>query len=69
MLLRAEGAVKDGLIGNLLGTVTNLLLDPLFILVFRWGVTGAAAASVLGNVVATGFYMQMCIRDRICMQS
>ena len=62
MLLRAEGAVKDGLIGNLLGTVTNLLLDPLFILVFRWGVTGAAAASVLGNVVATGFYMLYIIR-------
>ena len=62
MLLRAEGAVKDGLIGNLLGTVTNLLLDPLFILAFRWGVTGAAAASVLGNVVATGFYMCYIIR-------
>lgn len=62
MLLRAEGAVKDGLIGNLLGTVTNLLLDPLFILAFRWGVTGAAAASVLGNVVATGFYMLYIIR-------
>lgn len=62
MLLRAEGAVKDGLIGNLLGTITNLLLDPLFILVFRWGVTGAAAASVLGNVVATGFYMLYIIR-------
>jgi multidrug efflux pump len=61
MLLRAEGAVKDGLIGNLLGTVTNLLLDPLFILAFRWGVTGAAA-SVLGNVVATGFYMRYITR-------
>ena len=62
MLLRAEGAVKDGLIGNLLGTVTNLLLDPLFILVFHWGVVGAAAASVLGNVAATVFYMLYIVR-------
>ena len=62
MLLRAEGAVKDGLIGNLLGTVTNLLLDPLFILAFHWGVVGAAAASVLGNAAATGFYILYIIR-------
>ena len=62
MLLRAEGAVMDGLIGNLLGTVTNLLLDPLFILTFHWGVIGAAAASVLGNAVATGFYMLYIVR-------
>ena len=62
MLLRAEGAVKDGLVGNLLGTVTNLLLDPLFILIFHWGVVGAAAASVLGNVAATGFYMFYIVR-------
>ena len=57
MLVRAEGAVKDGLIGNLLGTVVNLLLDPLFILAFHWGVSGAAAASVLGNAAATGWYL------------
>ena len=35
-LIRAEGAVKEGMIGNLAGMVTNILLDPLFILVFGW---------------------------------
>jgi len=57
MLLRAEGAVKEGMFGNLAGTVTNIVLDPLFILVFRWGVAGAAAATVLGNIVSSIFYI------------
>ena len=56
-LIRAEGAVNEGLYGNLAGTVTNILLDPLFILVFGWGVVGAAIATVLGNMVATGCYL------------
>ena len=56
-LIRAEGAVKEGMVGNLAGTVTNIALDPLFILVFRWGVTGAAVATVLGNLVATCCYL------------
>ena len=44
-ILRAEGAFKEGLIGNLLGTVINIILDPLFILVFKKGVVGAAIAT------------------------
>lgn len=56
-LVRAEGAVKEGLIGNMMGTLINLLLDPLFILVFRWGVLGAAAATVLGNIAGTVYYL------------
>jgi putative MATE family efflux protein len=57
MLLRAEGAVKEGMYGNLAGTVTNIVLDPLFILVFGWGVAGAAAATVIGNMVSASYYM------------
>ena len=61
-LLRAEGAIKDGFIGNMTGTVTNLILDPLFIMVFRWGVAGAAAATVIGNLTATAFYARFIFR-------
>ncbi len=57
MLVRAEGAVKEGMVGNLIGTVTNILLDPLFILVFNWGVAGAAIATVFGNIVSSCYYV------------
>lgn len=56
MLIRAEGAIKEGLIGNISGTVVNLILDPLFILVMNWGVAGAAAATVLGNLVGSAYF-------------
>ena len=56
-LIRAEGGVREGLRGYLVGTVTNIVLDPLFILVFRWGVAGAAVATVLGNLVSILLYL------------
>ena len=64
MLVRAEGAVKEGLIGNLLGTLVNCIFDPLFILVLNFGVSGAAAAGVLGNLVATGCYLRYIVKLR-----
>ena len=57
LMVRAEGAVREGLIGNLAGTVTNIVLDPLFILAFGWGTAGAAAATVIGNMVSSGYYV------------
>lgn len=53
MLLRAEGAIRAGLLINLIGTAVNMLLDPLFILALGLGVTGAAVATVLGNLVGS----------------
>lgn len=61
-LLRSEGAIKDGFIGNLSGTVVNLILDPLFIMVLKMGVAGAAAATVIGNLVATVYYLRFIFR-------
>lgn len=56
-LLRADGAVKIGFLGNLAGTILNLLLDPVLILGFSMGVTGAAAATVLGNMLSSSIYL------------
>ena len=46
---------------NLAGTLTNIVLDPLFILVLGWGVAGAAAATVIGNMVSTCYYISLVI--------
>ena len=56
-VLRAEGAVKEGLVGNLIGTMLNIVLDPIFILKLNMGVVGAAIATVIGNMVATIYYI------------
>ncbi len=68
MLLRAEGAVKEGMYGNLAGTITNIILDPLFILVFGWGTAGAAAATVIGNMVSACYYI-LFVRRRAAVLS
>ncbi len=61
-LLRADGAIRRGLVGNLAGSLTNILLDPLFILAFGWNIAGAAAATMLGNLVASGLYLHHILR-------
>lgn len=54
-LIRADGAAKQSMAANITGTLLNIFLDPLFILVFHWGVAGAAAATVLGNCASAAF--------------
>lgn len=55
--LRGEGEITAGLVGGMVSTVSNIILDPIFILVLKLGVGGAAAATVLGNTIALGYYM------------
>lgn len=57
MLVRAEGAVKESLIGNLLGTVINIVLDPIFILSLGLGASGAALATVIGNGASALYFL------------
>ena len=51
-VIRADGAAVQSMISNGLGTITNIILDAVFILVFKWDVSGAAFATVLGNIVS-----------------
>ncbi len=52
-VVRAEGMILPGMLSNMAGTVTNIILDPVFILVLNLGVTGAAIATVIGNLAAS----------------
>ncbi len=56
-IVRAEGAVKEGMLGNLISTVANVALDPLFILALPFGVAGAAVATVLGNAAGAAYLL------------
>lgn len=50
-VIRADGNPQFAMISTLLGAVVNIILDPIFIFVFRWGMMGAATATVIGQVV------------------
>ncbi len=49
-IFQGEGKMHYIMIAMLVGTVFNIVLDPVFILVLHWGVKGAALASVLGQL-------------------
>lgn len=56
-ILRVEGASKEAMIGNMIGTIVNIVLDPLFISGFGMGAAGAAIATTIGNVLACVYYL------------
>lgn len=56
-VVRGEGAIKEGMFGYLSGTVVNIVLDPVFILILGLGVGGAAVATVIGNIIASICYI------------
>ena len=51
-LLRAEGKVKESAMGTMIGTIVNIVFDPIFIFPLKMGAAGAAWATILGNTCA-----------------
>ena len=62
--VRADGEVKSAMLASLTGTVLNIVLDPLFIAVFRWGCSGAALATVIGNIVSLSLLLRAVSRKK-----
>jgi len=50
-IIRSDGSPKHAMTAVLAGSLTNVVLDPLFIYTFHWGMSGAAAATVIGQIV------------------
>ena len=50
-IIRADGSPKFAMISTLAGAVANIILDPIFIFVCRWGMIGAAVATVIGQII------------------
>lgn len=48
-LLRSEGNIMQSVIGLTLGTIINIVLDPILIFGFKLEITGAAIATVIGQ--------------------
>lgn len=56
-VIRAEGQSTKAMMGQLIGNLLNVILDPILISAFSMGITGAAVATVIGNVVGAGYYI------------
>lgn len=80
-VIRAEGQSGKAMMGQLIGNLLNVVLDPVMILGFGWNIAGAAIATVIGNVVGAGYYIlyflggksslsihpkDFTLRDRVC---
>ena len=58
-ILRSAGHPRLAMNCTFVAIIANVILDPLFIFVFRWGIQGAAWATVLSQVIA------LCIQIRL----
>lgn len=54
-IIRADGAPRFAMATTVAGALLNIALDPLFIFAFKWGMMGAAVATVLGQVLTACF--------------
>ncbi|MCR4674665.1 MAG: polysaccharide biosynthesis C-terminal domain-containing protein, partial [Lachnospiraceae bacterium] len=63
-LMRADGDAATAMIASIIGTVSNIVLDALFILGFHWDIMGAALATVLGNVLASVILMVIILKRK-----
>jgi putative MATE family efflux protein len=50
-IIRSDGSPKFAMASTLAGAIINIILDPIFIFVFHWGMMGAAIATVIGQIV------------------
>lgn len=60
--VRGEGSSKASMVGGMIGTVVNIVLDPVFISILHMGTAGAAIATVLGNVFGCIYYLYFLTR-------
>ena len=63
-LIRADGSPKYAMLSMALGAVVNTIFDPIFIFVFHMGVSGAAIATVMGQVASFIFSAYYLLRFR-----
>lgn len=61
-IVRSEGASANAMVGSMIGTISNIILDPIFITGFEMGASGAAIATTLGNILASLYFLVYFLR-------
>lgn len=57
-IIRAEGNAREAMFIMVIGTVINIILDPILIFVFHMGIKGAAIATIISQMVSTVFSLK-----------
>ena len=55
-IMRAENHASGAMFGQILGNMLNVVLDPVMILYFGWGITGAAVATSVSIIIGAVYY-------------
>lgn len=63
-IVRAEGSSKEAMTGMMMGTIINIILDPIMILYMNMGVAGAALATIIGNACSSIYYIHHILRKK-----
>ena len=63
-VVRAEGQSQKAMMGQFMGNLLNVVLDPVMISFLGWGVAGAAVATVIGNIFGACYYILFFLRRR-----
>lgn len=63
-VIRAEGQSAQAMLGQIIGNMLNIVLDPIMILTLDWSIAGAAIATVIGNVAGAVYYIAYFLRGR-----
>ncbi len=65
---RAQGFPKMTMIAMLIGAITNIILDPIFIFAFKWGVEGAAIATVIAQFFSMTFILYFVLSKKAILR-
>lgn len=66
--ISAQGFSKISMLTVLIGAVTNIVLDPIFIFVFNMGVNGAAWATIISQTISAIWAFQFLLSKKTVLR-
>ena len=64
LFISSQGQAKVAMFSVVIGAITNIILDPIFIFAFDMGVAGAAIATVISQALSATFVVRFLVSDK-----
>ncbi len=68
MFISSQGQAKTAMLSVLIGAVTNIVLDPVFIFVFHMDVRGAALATIISQALSAAWVLRFLFSEKTVMR-